>query len=193
MKSTTKNSATPLSAYQQKLLDPRWQKKRLAIFQRDDWACQKCFDRTNTLHVYHRYYNRNTEPWDYPDDALITFCAPCHAKETQYGRVQKQQRGSLAHPCPSFDQYILDLKLLFAVAESGSLPTKMSQKDKKFLARLFVAHATGEPKITSVQQGMVERILLNNEHIWATSEHDGWFLRPSTPRKPIGSTGGTHA
>lgn len=67
-----------ISAYQQKLLDPRWQKKRLEILQRDNWTCQACEDRESTLHVHHRYYEKGRDPWDYPNEALVTVCADCH-------------------------------------------------------------------------------------------------------------------
>lgn len=33
------------SDYSQKLLDPRWQRKRLEILQRDDFTCQVCSDK----------------------------------------------------------------------------------------------------------------------------------------------------
>lgn len=70
------------STYAEKLKDPRWQKKRLEILQRDEWACQKCFDSESTLVVHHRLYFPNAEPWDYPDDLLITLCENCHEEET---------------------------------------------------------------------------------------------------------------
>src|SRR3990167_8201193 len=66
--------------YQERLKDPRWQKKRLFILQRDNFECQLCFDAENTLHVHHKYYN-NSDPWDAPDSALITLCAECHDQE----------------------------------------------------------------------------------------------------------------
>ena len=71
-----------LTAYQQKLLDPRWQKKRLAILERDEWTCQKCFDSETTLHVHHRYYAKGKDPWDYHDALLVTLCAECHEYES---------------------------------------------------------------------------------------------------------------
>jgi 5-methylcytosine-specific restriction endonuclease McrA len=70
--------------YSEKLLDPRWQRKRLAVFERDNFACQVCGDTTNTLHVHHGYYARRVDPWDYPDCTLVTLCADCH---TQVGLV----------------------------------------------------------------------------------------------------------
>lgn len=69
-------------AYRKKLLDPRWQKQRLKILERDEWTCQMCFDSENTLHVHHRYYEKGFEPWEYADEALVALCADCHAEET---------------------------------------------------------------------------------------------------------------
>ena len=39
------------SEYSQKLKDPRWQKKRLQILERDEWNCQICHDNESTLVV----------------------------------------------------------------------------------------------------------------------------------------------
>lgn len=70
--------------YLKKLKDPRWQKKRLEILQRDDWTCQICLDKESTLHVHHRDYIKNTDPWNYPDKFLCTLCETCHESETLY-------------------------------------------------------------------------------------------------------------
>jgi hypothetical protein len=67
-----------LTEYQKKLLDPRWQKKRLEILQRDNFACRCCEDEKSTLHVHHLDYQRGKEPWDYENDDLITLCEYCH-------------------------------------------------------------------------------------------------------------------
>lgn len=69
--------------YSEKLRDPRWQKKRLLILERDDWTCQLCLDNKSTLHVHHRWYLSGREPWDYPDAGLVTLCETCHETETQ--------------------------------------------------------------------------------------------------------------
>jgi hypothetical protein len=69
--------------YLAKLRNPRWQKKRLEVMQRDVFTCQICFDNESTLNVHHRYYLSGTEgPWDYPLDALVTLCESCHEMET---------------------------------------------------------------------------------------------------------------
>lgn len=65
-----------LTPYQQKLLDPRWQKKRLEILNRDEFTCQYCEDSENTLHIHHLAYHKN--PWDISNDKLITCCEQCH-------------------------------------------------------------------------------------------------------------------
>ena len=70
-----------MATYSEKLKDPRWQKKRLGIFNRDQFECQICGDKETTLHVHHVYYEANAEPWDYADDALVTLCGVCHEAE----------------------------------------------------------------------------------------------------------------
>jgi hypothetical protein len=65
-------------AYWELLRDPRWQKKRLEIMQRDEFACRRCYDESTTLNVHHSYYERGLSPWEYPDFSLWTLCEPCH-------------------------------------------------------------------------------------------------------------------
>jgi len=78
-----RQSKQELTPYQKKLLDPRWQKKRLEIFQRDGWRCQSCGDTQSTLHVHHRWYERDCQPWEHDPEALVTLCATCHQDETE--------------------------------------------------------------------------------------------------------------
>lgn len=69
------------SSYSEKLKDPRWQKKRLEILERDKWTCQRCASTDITLHVHHFEYNPGKEPWEYPPESLITLCEDCHESE----------------------------------------------------------------------------------------------------------------
>lgn len=62
--------------YSEKLKDPRWQKKRLQILERDGWACRQCGIETETLHIHHMVYMG--EPWEAPDHLLVTLCEDCH-------------------------------------------------------------------------------------------------------------------
>ena len=65
------------TTYSDLLKDPRWQKKRLEILNRDNWTCQECGDTEETLHVHHKSY-KGSDPWDTPDSDLITYCQSCH-------------------------------------------------------------------------------------------------------------------
>jgi len=66
------------TSYWDKLKDPRWQKKRLEVFQRDEFACTWCGESDKTLHVHHAYYEWGKEPWDYDTATLHTVCEDCH-------------------------------------------------------------------------------------------------------------------
>ena len=57
--------------------DPRWQRKRLEIMQRDGFACVSCGDSSSTLHVHHKRYQG--ELWESPSDDLQTLCETCHS------------------------------------------------------------------------------------------------------------------
>lgn len=75
--------------YADKLRDPRWQKKRLKILERDDWTCQWCGDSKKTLHIHHTKYLK--EPWDVEDEFLITVCETCHKSEDKELRKEVEQ------------------------------------------------------------------------------------------------------
>ena len=80
----------PQSKYSEKLRDPRWQKKRLEIMQRDEFTCQSCYDSESTLNVHHMWYERGKDPWDYSDKCFVTLCEECHAVESQDRQEQEQ-------------------------------------------------------------------------------------------------------
>lgn len=75
--------------YSKKLRDPRWQKMRLKILERDEFTCQSCMDSESTLHVHHCYYNKGNDPWDYPYTSLVTLCEACHEVETNCAYTDK--------------------------------------------------------------------------------------------------------
>lgn len=72
-------------AYQEALLDPRWQRVKARILTRDDFTCIRCGRTDLTLHVHHRCYF-GPMPWDTPDWELETLCIGCHRKEHE-GRL----------------------------------------------------------------------------------------------------------
>lgn len=77
---------TPQKSYSEKLKDPRWQKKRLFILERDEWVCQCCYNDEITLHVHHMKY-MGENPWECDDKFLITLCEHCHEQETQSSKM----------------------------------------------------------------------------------------------------------
>jgi hypothetical protein len=67
--------------YADLLKDPRWQRKRLEVFQRAEWSCELCGDETTTLQVHHLRYVNGHKPWEYPLSDLASLCEPCHAAQ----------------------------------------------------------------------------------------------------------------
>lgn len=83
--------------YSEQLKDPRWQKKRLEILQRDEFKCVQCDDEKSQLHVHHVYYLKGKYLWDYPDILLVTVCKTCHA-ETPLAIDRLRESVRLANP-----------------------------------------------------------------------------------------------
>lgn len=65
-------------SYLEQLRKPEWQKKRLKIFERDEWTCTNCGSTHLELHVHHVNYIHSLKPWEYPDSLLKTLCKSCH-------------------------------------------------------------------------------------------------------------------
>ena len=74
----------PRRTYTELLRDKKWQKKRLEVFERDDWQCKRCHCKTDgyqSLHVHHKRYISGYEPADYDLEDLETLCEDCHREE----------------------------------------------------------------------------------------------------------------
>lgn len=70
---------TPMKkTYSEKLRDPRWQKMRLQIMERDKFTCLFCSSTEKPLNVHHKYYDKGAEPWEYAQEVLVTCCEECH-------------------------------------------------------------------------------------------------------------------
>lgn len=79
--------------YKEKLLDPRWQKKRLEVLSREDFTCEVCKSTTKTLHVHHKTYVYGKDPWDYDELNFQVLCVDCHQEEEFY----KEELEGLIH------------------------------------------------------------------------------------------------
>ena len=55
--------------------------------QKGNFKCLWCRSTEKMLTVHHLYYLKGKDPWDYPDEALITLCEECH-KEAEDLRVE---------------------------------------------------------------------------------------------------------
>ena len=76
-------------SYSELLRDPRWQKKRLKVLERDNWICTKCGDGTSELNVHHKKYISGKKPWDYKIDMLDTLCKDCHTSHHNEEQIIK--------------------------------------------------------------------------------------------------------
>ena len=79
-------SRTPLrrtrqTSYQRLLRDPRWQRRRLQVLERDSWTCRECGAEDRELHVHHTVYVAGKAPWEVPPRTLVTLCIDCHRRK----------------------------------------------------------------------------------------------------------------
>jgi hypothetical protein len=131
--------------YSQKLRDPRWQKKRLEIFNRDEWACTICKDTTTELQVHHLRYIFGKSPWDYENEMLQTLCSKCH-QATHFASGQKQlikETVKVELPFDSSEAQILKLLLLYGdltIAPRLPIPKNRHTKIYELIISEFVKY-----------------------------------------------------
>jgi hypothetical protein len=124
-------------SYIEKLKDPRWQKIRLKVFQRDEWRCQKCYSDEQTLHVHHRFYDRlkYPDPWQYPLELLVTLCSYCHEVETD---DMKEVEFNLLKSLKKhfFSDQIYEIHRAFGLMELCHIPDVVSSSIFYFLTNI---------------------------------------------------------
>ncbi|MCW3109890.1 MAG: hypothetical protein JWQ09_4396 [Segetibacter sp.] len=101
--------------YSEKLLSPLWQKKRLSILERDNWACKKCGDKETTLHVHHIEYDGYKDPWTYDDEQMYCICSDCHSF------LHDLENGSKYHEFSFFKIKQNDDTIFFIKSKNGSI------------------------------------------------------------------------
>ena len=77
---TAKKKPSATTNFSDQYKDPRWQKKRLEIMERDEFTCKGCGDMESTLNVHHSYYLKGNKVWDYQNWMLVTLCEKCHQR-----------------------------------------------------------------------------------------------------------------
>jgi hypothetical protein len=142
---TSPHFPSPYTTYQQKLLDPRWQRKRLEILQRDNWTCQACLDTEHTLHVHHRYYQKDKNPWEYPPQSLVTLCAECHEKETNTRGTMEITLLNALNDAGFLSEDVFELAVAFAIKKNQFPP---------LVTAYFLQHLLHNPE--SMEKSMSE-------------------------------------
>ena len=64
--------------YADQIKHPKWQKKRLEVFEHYGFACQECKSEGKQLHVHHPFYKIDAMIWDYAAGELMCLCCDCH-------------------------------------------------------------------------------------------------------------------
>jgi hypothetical protein len=64
--------------YAELLKHPKWQEKRLRIFDMAGFKCARCGSGEDQLHAHHKIYFKGRRPWDYADNLLECLCDACH-------------------------------------------------------------------------------------------------------------------
>ena len=87
--------------YRNLLKSDKWRSRRKEILDRDNHKCCWCGS-SKYLQVHHRYYelypdNSFVEPWDYPDNALMTLCKECHEKAHKLYKINFYYRKFSEH------------------------------------------------------------------------------------------------
>lgn len=109
--------------YAEKLKDPRWQKKRLDIMQRDNFTCQICSDTKTSLQVHHKKYINGNNPWDCPNEDLITLCEFCHGLIKDFKKLDFDKLNGLAFHDEEFTIRVITFKkkaTLVVVGQNGN-------------------------------------------------------------------------
>lgn len=133
-------------SYADLLRDPRWQRKRLEVMQRADFACELCLDNTTTLNVHHARYVQGRKPWEYDMADLVCLCAPCHEREhdiESFAEKRERQR----------KQAQRDARLAAMSPEQRALVARMAEIDRE----LPLATSDGKDELTR------EKMALNEE------------------------------
>lgn len=56
-----------------------WQFKRFKILVRDNYTCEDCKKISDRLHVHHKFYLKDSLPWEIEDSELVSLCRSCHS------------------------------------------------------------------------------------------------------------------
>jgi hypothetical protein len=145
--------------YYELLKDPRWQKKRLEILERDHWTCQICGEKDSMLVVHHLCYRqtltddckkeRRLYPWEYDNYELITLCDGCNSEEHESAEYWIDEIGQVLKHIGFNSKTLCDLQEVFFnlyyLYRAGSEPSVscyktnyVEPKDKNDIPRIII-------------------------------------------------------
>ena len=114
--------------YKKLLLNPKWQKKRLEILQRDNFSCVVCgngIDTDTHVHVHHLSYMKGRMPWEY-DNRLLE-----DKRWKEFRLKVLSERGDKCECCGWTN--ILQIHHTFYI--SGKMPWEYDINDMRVLCR----------------------------------------------------------
>ena len=115
-----------MSEYRKKLMDPRWQKKRLEVMERDGFTCQHCGRTDRTLTVHHVLYTKGRDPWEYVDSNFITLCVKCHSDLETYSIQEARRAASYVDAGVGFELFCRIQNAINELRDGGSSVTATS-------------------------------------------------------------------
>jgi hypothetical protein len=149
--------------YAEMLKNPRWQKKRLEIMQRDNFTCQHCGSTDKSLQVHHLIYHKDYKPWEYQSNELITLCSKCHEVESEYNSSVYKDFVELkdSFKRKGFSMSLLSscLNFLVCVCENADIEDRYDVVDK-FVGDMIYGTQNYKDAVTATKLGINCRELI---------------------------------
>jgi len=98
-----------MNNYLDKLKDPRWQRKRLEVMQRDNFTCFDTGIKDEPLNVHHCHYSKGG-PWETPTELLMTLTEDAHKKRQRLENRGKIALAKIFTRLPNLKEFEEDLK-----------------------------------------------------------------------------------
>jgi hypothetical protein len=115
-------------SYADQIKHPEWQKKRLEILNRDEFTCQQCGNKEETLHVHHKHYNNGAMIWQYQNWELTTKCKSCHTKTHEKKEPVKEKPNKYPQIIKLFDEKFCSLDIEFIFNILSNLPENYDEE-----------------------------------------------------------------
>lgn len=111
-------------SYKDLLKKPQWQRKRLEIMNRDNFACKYCGDDENELQIHHLKYNGL--PWEANSEDLVTCCRHCH----EFISCYKDNNLKIIYRDSVFKTYHVGGKIIIYDINDNKIMTIFSENSK---------------------------------------------------------------